>query len=283
MRTASFFLLSAALHAAALAYPALLKTQATAPIAVTLVESGEQGGGGGSGGEKSPAAEKPGGTQVKKKTAAPQPTTRAAAEAPAQREVAALAPPVEPIALPVVSNEANGAREIPARSGDAVVVAPLGSASRGTSESDGASGANGAGSGPGSGAGAGSASGRGSGAGSGSGSGSGAGDGDGSGAAPFVQANYLVCPKADYPEAARREGREGKVTLLVLVDEEGRPKSSRVLESSGVASLDRAALDNIQRRCRFQPARRGDRHVETSIKVPVEFRLADSKAREARR
>ena len=67
--------------------------------------------------------------------------------------------------------------------------------------------------------------------------------------------------------------------IEVAVDEAGRPKSSRVQQSSGFAVLDRAALDNIQRRCRFHPARRGETRVETSIKIPVVFRLADSKAR----
>jgi protein TonB len=121
--------------------------------------------------------------------------------------------------------------------------------------------------------------GAGSGGGTGGGSGSGTGNGDGDGSGLFVQASYAQCPRADYPEAAKREGREGKVMVEVQVDEEGRPKSSRILESSGFAPLDRAALDNIQRRCRFNPARRGEKRVETSIKIPVEFHLANSKAR----
>jgi TonB family protein len=276
MRTASFFFISAALHAAALGYPALLKTQAPAPIAVTLVESGEEGGGGVSGGEKA-SDEKPAGRLAKKPITASQALNRAPAAQTAPREAAALAAAPEPIALPVLPNEANGAIEVPARVTDAAVdlqaAAPWHDAS-----GSGLSMAYAANKGGGGGSGDGSGSGRGNGTGIGSGDGSGAGDGDGNGAGRFVQASYASCPKADLPEAAKREGQEGKVTVLVLVDEEGRPKSSRVLESSGFALLDRAAVDNIQRRCRFHPAHRGENKVETSIKIPVEFRFADSKA-----
>jgi periplasmic protein TonB len=275
MRTALFFLISAALHAAALAYPALLKTQAAPPIAVTLVESGEEGGGGG---EKSPAAEKPAGAQAKRPIAAPQRTNRApaVAEARAQREAVTLAAPAEPIFLPIVPSDASGAIEVPARAADAAIALPAAAPSGGGLSI--ASAANNGGGG-GSGDGIASGSGDGTGSGAGRGAGNGTGDGNGNGAARFVQANYLVCPKADYPEAARREGWQGTVMVEVAVDEEGRPKSSRVYQSSGFAALDRAALDNVQRRCRFHPARRGETRVETSIKVPVEFRLADSKAR----
>jgi protein TonB len=270
MRTASFLFISAALHAAALGYPALLMTSAKlSPIAVTIVESADEGGGGG-GGDKSPPA-------VKKRTAAPQPVKRARAadEAPA-REAVALAAPTDAIALPVISHEANGAIEIPARVADAPIAsqaaAPSSVASGGGPSI--ASAVNGGG-----GSGAGSGSGHGSGADVGSGSRMGSREGRGDGTTRFVQASYASCPKTDYPEAARREGWEGTVMVEVAVDEEGRPKSSRVYQSSGFTALDRAALDNIQRRCRFHPARHGATRVATSIKIPVVFRLADNATR----
>lgn len=281
MRTASFLFISAALHAAALAYPALLKTPAPAPIAVTLVESGEEGGGGG-GEEKSPRAEKPAGSRAKKPIASPRPTTRAAsaAEAPPS-ETAALAAPVEPVALPVIPNDVSGAIEVPARVAEAAIA--LQAAASNGAKSDGpviASAAAGGGAGgPGNGGGAGSGSGTGTETGSGAGGGAGNGAGEGTGGPRFVQASYASCPRTDYPEAARREGWEGTVMVEVAVDEDGRPKSSRVYQSSGFAALDRAALDNIQRRCRFHPARRGEMRVATSIKIPVVFRLADYKTR----
>ena len=278
MRTAYFVFISAALHAAALAYPALLKTQAPPPIAVTIIESGEEGGGGGSGGEKSSPAEQPAGTLAVSQAIK---RARSSAEAP-PREAVALAAPAEPSALPVISNEASGAIEVPARVADAAIALEAAAPSHGeTFDGSGNPSAAGSGGGGGPGQGSGEGRGNGSGAGDGTGSGKGAGNGigDGSGVARFVQASYASCPKTAYPDAARREGWEGTVMVEVAVDEEGRPQSSRVYQSSGFAALDRAALDNIQRRCRFHPARRGAASVVTSIKIPVVFRLADYKTR----
>ena len=282
MRTASFFCISAALHAAALAYPALRSApEKTTPVVVSIVE-GEAGGGGES---PSPSARpgdgiRPSQKQLKRASsqnaAPPRAAESVVAEAPKATEPAALAAPAEAVALPVVETQAQSVIGVPIRESAVTVALESGAASSGGIAASGSIAAfDSIGSGGGSGIGSG------SGGGSGSGSGGGAGDGSGNGgvAGRFVQASYAQCPRADYPEAAKREGREGKVMLLVIVDEEGRPKSSRVFESSGVASLDRAAVDNVQQRCRFHPARRGDKRVETAIKVPVEFRLADSKVR----
>ncbi|HKA34798.1 MAG TPA: hypothetical protein VKH64_16415, partial [Candidatus Binatia bacterium] len=62
MRTASFFCISAALHAAALAYPVFHNApEKTTPVVVSLVE--DEGGGGG---ENSSPNEKAGSTSGKK-------------------------------------------------------------------------------------------------------------------------------------------------------------------------------------------------------------------------
>jgi periplasmic protein TonB len=269
MRTASFFLISLALHAGALAYPAFfIAPELTRPVVVTVIESDEDGGG--SGKSVSPAAKYTAGSGRK---LPPQKSSKAAPAPPAARaaEFPMIAPPAE-LALPVIEQEINGTIAVAARESTAVVAfegAAAASSDAAAGGSMGGSGSNADGSGLG----------NRRGAGTGSGGGSGEGSGSGDGGARFLPASYAVCPKADYPEDARREGWEGTVMIEVAVDEQGRPKSSRVQRSSGFAILDRAALDNIQRRCRFHPARRGERRVETSIKIPVVFRLADSKAR----
>jgi protein TonB len=111
-----------------------------------------------------------------------------------------------------------------------------------------------------------------------SGMGSGLGNGQGSSGsgAVWIQARYKETPKPVYPESARREGREGRVLLRVLVDDQGRSKSVEVNSSSGNEALDRAAADAIKR-WRFHPARYGDKAVESWLRVPIEFRLADAK------
>ena len=111
---------------------------------------------------------------------------------------------------------------------------------------------------------------------SGSGSGSGIGSGDGHVGSKFVQVGYAYSPKPEYPDSARREGKEGRVILRVLVDEQGRSKSVEVNRSSGSQALDHAAANTMQR-WRFSPARSGDTPVESWVKIPIDFRLTDAK------
>lgn len=108
--------------------------------------------------------------------------------------------------------------------------------------------------------------------GTGSGSGNGAGS-SGNGIA-FTQARYREAPRPQYPEHARREGRQGRVLLRVLVDAEGKPITVEVNRSSGSESLDRAAADAV-RRWHFSPARKGDTPVESWVRIPVDFQLTD--------
>lgn len=102
------------------------------------------------------------------------------------------------------------------------------------------------------------------------------GEGGGYPGAAFAQANYVHNPKPEYPERARREGWEGTVLLQVLVDQEGKSKWVEVSRSSGFESLDGAALEAVKR-WRFHPARYGEKRVESWVKIPIIFRLADLK------
>jgi protein TonB len=111
---------------------------------------------------------------------------------------------------------------------------------------------------------------------SGSGPGSGLGSDGANGRSKFIQASYAYSPNPVYPDSARREGKEGRVILRVLVDERGRSKSVEVNRSSGSAALDQAAA-NAMKRWRFSPARSGDVPVESWVKVPVDFQLTDAR------
>jgi protein TonB len=114
---------------------------------------------------------------------------------------------------------------------------------------------------------------------SGAGSGRDSGNGPGSSGTGFAvtQARYRDTPRPDYPESARRDGREGRVLLRVLVDDQGRSKQVEINTSSGSDALDRAAAEAIKR-WRFHPARYGDKTVESWLRIPIEFRLADAKS-----
>jgi len=83
---------------------------------------------------------------------------------------------------------------------------------------------------------------------------------------------YLRNPGPRYPDAARRAGEQGTVTLRVLVTREGLPARVTVEKSSGSAHLDHAALEAVKA-WRFTPARQGAERVESWMLVPVVFRL----------
>ena len=93
-----------------------------------------------------------------------------------------------------------------------------------------------------------------------------------------TQVRYRDTPRPEYPESARREGRQGSVLLRVLVDEQGRSKRIEINRSSGSDALDRAAAEAIKR-WRFVPARHGDEPVESWIRIPIDFSLVDGNAR----
>lgn len=90
--------------------------------------------------------------------------------------------------------------------------------------------------------------------------------------APVFNAAYLRNPEPVYPVSARRRGEQGTVMLKVLVTREGTAASVSVDKSSGSAALDRAAVEAV-RKWRFAPARRGTDAVESSVLVPIVFRL----------
>jgi TonB family protein len=112
--------------------------------------------------------------------------------------------------------------------------------------------------------------------GAGSASGNGNGAGTAQAGATLTQARYRETPQPQYPNSARREGKEGRVLLRVLVDEEGRPKTIEVNTSSGHDLLDRAASEAIKN-WRFVPGHAGGKPIETWIKVPIDFQLSNAK------
>lgn len=62
------------------------------------------------------------------------------------------------------------------------------------------------------------------------------------------------CARPEYPQQARERKIEGTSTIQFLISEEGKVLKSRLLQSSGDASLDQAALDGLSK-CRFSPPR----------------------------
>jgi len=107
------------------------------------------------------------------------------------------------------------------------------------------------------------------------GAGMGSGSGIAKGAGQYTRARTSDAPKPKYPDTARRDGKEGRVLLRVLVNEEGRTASVQVNRSSGAEALDQAAVAAIKR-WRFSPARYGEKPVESWVRIPIDFRLNDT-------
>lgn len=79
-------------------------------------------------------------------------------------------------------------------------------------------------------------------------------------------------PKPPYPSDAFTRGIEGRVLLEVQINAQGLVEDLRVIQSSGVASLDRSATDTV-RTWRFQPARKGGVPVSFVVNVPIRFSI----------
>lgn len=80
----------------------------------------------------------------------------------------------------------------------------------------------------------------------------------------------------DYPSQARRRNQQGVVMVEVRLDERGQQRSLNVLRSSGVDSLDRAALEAVAQ-WRFYPETSGGQAVPSRVQIPIQFALTASR------
>ena len=78
-----------------------------------------------------------------------------------------------------------------------------------------------------------------------------------------------------YPSASRRAGEQGTVRLKVLVDANGRPRDVNVVQGSGFARLDEAAVEAV-RKWRFVAATDGTNKIQAWTQVAVKFQLTDA-------
>lgn len=74
----------------------------------------------------------------------------------------------------------------------------------------------------------------------------------------------------EYPLELWDQGIEGTCMVKVRVNELGGVDSAVVVESSGHAAFDSAAVRGA-RKLRFDPARRGGKRIEVWAQVPVHF------------
>ncbi|HEX8615824.1 MAG TPA: energy transducer TonB [Telluria sp.] len=84
---------------------------------------------------------------------------------------------------------------------------------------------------------------------------------------------YLQAPQPVYPTMSKRMGEQGKVVLLILVNEKGMPDQVKVQSSSGSSRLDEAGRQAALRAV-FKPHVEDGHPVSVYVIVPLTFQLA---------
>jgi periplasmic protein TonB len=89
---------------------------------------------------------------------------------------------------------------------------------------------------------------------------------------PASAIQYLEPPAPVYPRASRRLNESGLVVVRVYVDTDGHPRTVQVLQSSGYARLDDAAVEGV-RRARFRPYTENGVPTAGWARIPIPFEL----------
>lgn len=76
----------------------------------------------------------------------------------------------------------------------------------------------------------------------------------------------------EYPRLAKQAGLEGRVWVSLLVDTHGLAREVQIHQTSGVQTLDDAAVASAKQ-CRFSPARSNGEKVAVRIIYAVDFVL----------
>lgn len=85
------------------------------------------------------------------------------------------------------------------------------------------------------------------------------------------RAEYTAALVRRYPPRLKDAGIGGTVLLWIFVDEEGIPRNTRVVESSGYEHFDRVAESLVLEVARFSPALNRDQRVPVWIQIPITF------------
>lgn len=80
-----------------------------------------------------------------------------------------------------------------------------------------------------------------------------------------------VVKKISYPEMARKNGVEGKVYVLVMINEKGGVDDVKVIRGIG-AGCDEAAVRAVKE-CKFNPGKSKGAAVKVKLSLPISFKL----------
>lgn len=148
---------------------------------------------------------------------------------------------------------------------------PKAAVKSGTGTGTGRGSGNGSGTGPGSGSG----SGGGHGSGHGTGTGSGYGEGNGVTSSPAIPPRIVKSYQPPYPSAERNAGIQGTVTIRFFIDQNGNVEDVAIINSSGNANLDSAAV-SAGYKWRFSPAKsKTGNPVRCYANIPITFKIVN--------
>ena len=88
--------------------------------------------------------------------------------------------------------------------------------------------------------------------------------------APELIRSTQVIP--EYPPIARKAGVEGRVQLLIVVDEEGNVIDAQVVFANPPGIFEEAAIKAIMQ-WKFKPAKQRDKPIKVQMGWPIEFTL----------
>lgn len=87
----------------------------------------------------------------------------------------------------------------------------------------------------------------------------------------------LISLSLTYPPQAIRDDVEGTTLVQARVMENGTAESITVLRSSGVKTLDDAAIDAV-RKATFKPSAQNGKPIASYVRLPIQFKLEDAPA-----
>lgn len=87
------------------------------------------------------------------------------------------------------------------------------------------------------------------------------------------QLQKRIAQQRYYPRRSRARGEQGRVLVRFVLVRDGSVKGLEVIDSSGIARLDQAAIKTVRRAAPFAPLPAALRQDEWTIDVPLVFRL----------
>jgi periplasmic protein TonB len=89
----------------------------------------------------------------------------------------------------------------------------------------------------------------------------------------YLKANFsyikdLINKHITYPKTARQMGRQGKVTISFFISADGHAKAIKIVESSGVGSLDNNAVEAVKNASPFPKP-----PAEAQLIIPISYQI----------